>query len=99
MIELNDIEGFEWDEANVLKNWDKHQVLASECEELFFNIPVLLFADQRHSQSEPRYYVLGKTNRNRKLFVAFTVRDEKIRVISARPMSRKERVIYAKASA
>ena len=94
MIDLSTIAGFDWDENNREKNWNKHGVLASECEEVFFNLPLLLQADTPHSQKEPRYYVLGHTNLGRRLFIAFTVREDKIRVISARDMSKKERTIY-----
>ena len=97
MIGLGSLDGFEWDDGNRTKNWEKHQVSSSECEEIFFNIPLLLFADTAHSQQEPRYYVLGKTSSDRRLFLTFTVRGTKIRVISARPMSRRERKIYAQA--
>lgn len=94
MIDLSQIIGFDWDENNREKNWEKHGVLASECEEVFFNLPLLLQSDPSHSQKEPRYYVLGHTIADRRLFIAFTVRQNKIRVISARDMSRKERSIY-----
>ena len=90
------LEGFEWDEGNRTKNWERHQVTTTECEEIFFNVPLLLQEDIKHSQQEPRYYVLGKTNAGRLLFAAFAVRELKIRVISARPMSQKERQIYGK---
>lgn len=63
-------------------------------EEVFFNLPLLLQPDPAHSQKEPRYYVLGHTIASRHLFIAFTVREDKIRVISARDMSKKERSIY-----
>lgn len=91
---LNDCTGFEWDEANLNKNWIKHDVSPIECEEIFFNEPVLLFEDKEHSKKEKRLFVLGHTNENRKLFIAFTIRKRLIRVISARDMSRKERLIY-----
>lgn len=94
MIDLSQIIGFDWDENNREKNWEKHGVLASECEEAFFNLPLLLQSDPSHSQKEPRYYVLRHTIADRRLFIAFTVRQNKIRVISARDMSRKERSIY-----
>jgi len=94
MIDLSHILGFEWDENNREKNWEKHGVLASECEEAFFNLPLLLQPDPAHSQKEPRYYVLGQTVLGRRLFIAFTIREDKIRVISARDMSKKERNIY-----
>ena len=94
MIDLSHLTGFDWDENNRDKNWEKHQVLAGECEEVFFNLPLLLQSDDPHSQQEPRYYVLGRTIAGRRLFIAFTVREDKIRVISARDMSKKERSIY-----
>jgi len=98
MFDLTEIDGFEWDEGNRAKSWDKHQVSPSECEEVFLNIPLLLHDDTRHSQEEPRFYVLGRTSQERLLFLAFTVRNTKIRVISARPMSRKERQAYEQAN-
>lgn len=98
MVDLQEVEGFEWDEGNLTKNWVKHQVSTVECEEVFFNLPLLLANDLQHSQEEKRYYLLGQTNTRRQLFIAFTIRNKKIRVISARDMSRKERQIYAKAN-
>jgi len=98
MIVLGHLTGFDWDENNREKNWEKHQVLAGECEEVFFNLPLLLQADSAHSQNEPRYFVLGHTIAGRYLFIAFTVREDKIRVISARDMSKKERKIYEQAN-
>jgi uncharacterized DUF497 family protein len=94
MIDLSAITGFDWDDNNREKNWDKHGVLASECEEVFFNLPLLLQGDPAHSQKESRYYVLGHTIAGRRLFIAFTVRGDKVRVISARDMSKKERSVY-----
>ncbi len=96
MLDLSSLDGFEWDEGNLTKNWESHQVASTECEEVFFNLPLLLATDGKHSKVEVRYYVLGQTNAGRPLFIAFTVRSPKLRVISARPMSRKERQIYAK---
>ena len=94
MFDLSQLSGFDWDESNREKNWEKHAVLASECEEVFFNLPLLLQSDVGHSQKEPRYYVLGHTISGRRLFIVFTVREDKIRVISARDMSKKERKLY-----
>ena len=53
--------------------------------------------DVRHSQDEPRLTLLGRTNADRYLFVAFTVRETRVRVISVRSMSRTERRIYDEA--
>ena len=98
MIDLSSTDGFEWDDGNRLKNWLTHQVSFTECEEVFFNRPLLLANDMKHSQIEKRYYVLGQTNGKRPLFIAFTLRTNKIRVISARDMSREERQKYAEAN-
>ena len=86
--------GFEWDEGNMNKNLHKHRVGNQEIEEVFFNIPVLFSPDPKHSGKESRYLVLGQTDKHRKLSIIFTVRKTKIRVISARPMSLKERKFY-----
>jgi uncharacterized protein len=66
----------------------------AECEEVFFNQPLIVAEDQKHSQHEPRYYLLGETDVGRQIFVVFTVRNKLIRVISARDMSKKERSAY-----
>jgi hypothetical protein len=96
MRDLGEIDGFDGDEANRDKNWFRHRVTPLECEEVFFNLPLLLQADAPHSEREIRYFVLGKTNQERLLFIAFSLRRKKIRVISARNMSKKERDLYAK---
>lgn len=90
---------FEWDEGNAEKNWEKHGVRASECEEIFFNQPLLVLDDPGHSSDESRHLALGQTHAGRRLFVAFTQRGDRIRVISARDMSRRERRSYDEAQA
>lgn len=87
-------EGFEWDSGNVLKNQEKHSVDYRECEEIFFNQPLIVQEDPKHSHAEIRYFAMGKTDRDRRLFVAFTIRNNRIRVISARDQHKKERSIY-----
>ena len=94
MFDLQRIEGFEWDEGIQEKNWLRHRVSVAECEQVFFNAPLLASADEEHSDKEQRYYVLGQTNAGRRLFVALTIRDKLMRVISARDMSRRERKEY-----
>ena len=92
-MEENDLyycSGFEWDEGNSDKNWFLHQVTDAECEEVFFNVPLIVADDTQHSKTERRYYVLGQTDRGRLLFIAFTIRDNLIRVILARDMNRRE---------
>jgi uncharacterized protein len=99
MPSLNKITGFDWDDGNSRKSKEKHDVSQAEAEQVFFNDPLLLVLDERHSQKEARYHAYGKTNDGRKLHIAFTLRerDTLIRVISARDMHRKERVVYDKA--
>ena len=93
---ISDFIGFEWDKGNLLKNWEKHKVSAAECEQIFFNRPLITGADEKHSQREARFYALGQTDTGRFLFVVFTVRNNFVRVISARDMNRKERKVYEK---
>lgn len=82
--------GFDWDQGNLLKNWERHRVSAAECEEVFFNRPLVAVPDQGHSEAEPRFLVLGKTDAGRKLLLVFTTRTQQIRVISAREMTKRE---------
>jgi hypothetical protein len=91
---LAECEGFQWDAGNAGKIWEKHRVTPTECEELFFNQPLVLGDDETHSKAEERLYALGQTDAARLLFVVITIRRHLIRVISARDMSRKEREIY-----
>lgn len=86
--------GFDWDAGNRDKNWLRHRVSATECEQVFFNEPLLIARDQKHSGHEVRYYVLGRTDAERGLFLVVTLRDDLVRVISARDMSRRERKEY-----
>jgi len=91
------LEGFDWDTGNSRKNLEKHGLLTASCEEVFSNQPLIVEADISHSEAESRYRAMGKSTEGVELFVAFTIRGNKIRVISARPMSRQERRIYEKA--
>jgi uncharacterized DUF497 family protein len=93
---LDDCVGFDWDDANAQKNWEQHRVTPEEAEDVFFNEPLVVHGDVRHSQREKRYYALGQTTHGRRLFVAFTVRRQSIRVISVRDMNRRESENYGK---
>ena len=93
--DLSRTEGFDWDRGNVQKNREKHRVVFIECEEVFLRGPAI-FPDPGHSGAESRYLALGKTERGRLLAIIFTMRRDRIRVISARDMSRRERKTYAK---
>ncbi len=95
VTDLDKIEGFEWDEGNKEKNFRKHGITNKECEEVLDNEPILISLDKAHSSDEEmRYQVLGKTDPGKKLFLSFTIRNNKIRIISARDMSKTERRIY-----
>jgi uncharacterized protein len=95
MIDFAKVTGFDWDDGNIRKN-DKHLVSTAEAEQVFFNAPLLLVIDNRQDYKEPRFHALGKTDDKRLLHITFTLRfsGEKIRVISARDMHKKERIAY-----
>ena len=94
--DLSQIEGFEWDEGNSRKSIDKHAVSQAEAEQVFFNEPLLIVEDVRHSSYEIRLHALGQTDAGRLLHISFTLRGngKLIRVISARTTHRKERLRY-----
>jgi uncharacterized DUF497 family protein len=96
MIDWERITGFDWDVGNARKSVEKHDVSQAEAEQVFFNEPLLLVPDERHSTEERRIHALGRTDDGRLLHITFTLRIDKtkIRVISARDMSRKERSYY-----
>ena len=93
---VNHCEGFQWDHGNNLKSWLKHHVSEGEAEQVFFNEPLLLLEDERHSRQEKRYLALGYTDHARLLLIVFTVRKDLIRVISARDANKKEKNAYEK---
>jgi|CXWL01.1.fsa_nt_gi uncharacterized DUF497 family protein len=97
-VEFAAVIGFEWDAGNSMKN-EKHSVSDVEAEQLFVNEPLVVLEDPGHSEVEPRWHALGRTNLGRLLHVTFTLRagGTQVRIISARPMHRKERSVYGKA--
>jgi len=92
-IDYSKCTGFDWDKGNFEKNRLKHGVSPFECEQIFFNQPLIVAQDEAHSQKETRLYALGQTDMERLLFVVFTVRKNFIRVISARDISRSEKEV------
>jgi uncharacterized protein len=94
MRSWTDIDGFDWDDGNRGKNWESHGVTDSESEAVFFNQPLIVRHDAAHSSTEPRWFALGQSDNGRWLFLAFTTRGNRIRVISAREMTRRERRMY-----
>jgi uncharacterized DUF497 family protein len=95
VIDLARMVAFEWDAGNARKN-DRHGVTQIDAEDVFFDPRLLLVPDPRHSEREARFHALGETSVGRRLHVTFTLRSEgtRIRVVSARDMHRKERVVY-----
>ncbi len=90
--------GFEWDAGNRTKNKEKHDVSTGETEQVFFNEPLIILDDAKHSKAEKRVAAFGVTDAGRRLVVVYTVRGDKIRVISARDMHKKERAFYEQES-
>jgi len=99
MIDWMRVTGFDWDEDNARKSADKHSVSQGEAEQTFFNEPLLVLHDDKHSLREPRFHALGETDDRRYLYITFTFRvgGTLIRVISARDMHRNERLVYDQA--
>ena len=95
-LDAESLTGFDWDDGNVYKNENKHGLNYKLIEEVFFNEPLLIVEDFKHSLNECRCVALGKNDFNDLITVVFTIRNNHIRVISARKMSKKERIIYAK---
>jgi len=95
-LAVRGLSGFDWDPGNWRKSELRHGVAAAEAEEVLLNDPICQ-VDTRHSDGEQRYVALGVTNDGRRLFVALTIRRGRVRIISARPMSRKERRIHEEA--
>jgi uncharacterized DUF497 family protein len=91
---MGNSEFFEWDAGNLGKNWKKHRVTDEEAEQIFQNAPTMKLDDPKHSSVEDRFRILGKTDSGRLLFVSYTMRKSRFRVISARPMHKKERELY-----
>jgi len=94
---INDLQLFEWDRWNADKVRHKHNVEPLECEEAFFDESKGILKDVLHSNKKERYILLGKTTKKRLLFIVFTVRRGKIRIISARDINKRERGLYEEA--
>jgi uncharacterized protein len=90
----HDAAEFEWDAGNADKNWTRHRVSQIECEQVFFNQPLVVREDELHSLGEHRQFALGSTDAGRLLFVVYTLRGERVRIISARDMTARERKDY-----
>lgn len=81
---------FGWDKGNLEKSRRKHGVASEEAESVFSDPNLLIIADQKHSEAEERFAIVGKSKEGRSLFIVFTWREKKIRIISARRIHGKE---------
>jgi uncharacterized DUF497 family protein len=96
MFDLSQIIDFDWDDGNANKSAEKHEVSRKEAEEIFLDPRLLVFVDEKRSDAETRYHAYGRTTAGRLLQASFTTRQNAtlVRVISVRPMSRRERSRY-----
>lgn len=94
-LELKKPLEFEWDAGNKTKSFTKHGITNQEAEEIFGNFNIIL-SDDKHSSIENRFIILGKSDRGKIIFSSFTARNFKIRIISSRLASQKERNTYEK---
>lgn len=92
---LNKVIEFDWDKGNIQKNM-RHNVNDRETEEVFFDKKRYIFKDKLHSNNEERFKIIGKTKKERLLFIVFTIRGNKIRIVSARDINKKEVYLYEK---
>ena len=93
---LDKVTGFEWDSGNRNKNLIKHSVTNEECEEAFFDHNKIIMKDIAHSKNEKRYTLIGQTKQKRLLNAIFTIRKERVRIISARNLNKKHYRLYEK---
>lgn len=100
MMDWASVRALDWDDGTSRKSSDRHGVTQAEAEQVFFNQPLFVVPDQKHSGLEQRHHALGVTDDERRLHISFTLRaaGSLIRVISARDMHRKERIIHDQAS-
>ncbi len=95
-FDITIIDGFEWDHGNAEKSFTIHSIHYKEAEQAFFNSPLIIKDDKKHSSNEARYHCLGMSDEKKLLFISFTIRNNKIRIISARPQHKKEKIQYEK---
>ena len=85
---------FQWNRGNIDKSFKKNKIRDKEAEEPFFDRKRKAFKDELHPKDKERYRMVGKTKKGRLLFIVFTMRGKKIRIISARDINKKEVYLY-----
>lgn len=94
-LNIQEVTGFDWDDGNILKNEIKNNLKWQVIVEVFFNEPLIVVEDFNHSKElEYRCLALGVIDDGTLVSVIFTKRKNRIRVISARAMSKKEKEFY-----
>ncbi|KKP47502.1 MAG: hypothetical protein UR39_C0004G0028 [Candidatus Woesebacteria bacterium GW2011_GWA1_33_30] len=94
MVVIKEPISFQWDRGNIGKNEKSHEVTEKEAEETFFDKKKVIYKDKFHSEKEDRFILIGKTREKRLLYLVFTKRGTKMRIISARDINRKEVKYY-----
>lgn len=89
---------FEWDANKQQQNQQKHRISFEEATTVWTDPLALIAPDPTHSIIEKREWIIGKSYESRVLVVVFTMREEIIRIISARPASKSERKKYAEST-
>ncbi len=97
MVDLSKITGFDWDEGNIDKSYRKHGITPNQAESVFLDDNLAVEPDVKHQELEKRYIAIGSGEKGSILFTIFTIRNDKIRIISARGANQKERIKYEKA--
>ena len=94
MIDLSKFKSFQWDKWNTDKSYEKHGITPKESEEIFLDEKLQVSKDLEHSQKEKRFIGIGRSFKKKILFAVFTIRKNRIRIISARIANKKERRKY-----
>ncbi len=85
---------FEWDDKKAQQNLAAHGVTFEDATAVFDDPFYIIYADPDHSMEEERFIVIGESESHRYLFVSYTERGERTRIISARELTAKERKSY-----
>lgn len=97
MLDLSKIKGFDWDQGNIDKSYLKHGFTPNQAEEVFTDQGLQVEPDLKYQGVEKRYIGIGRKGDRLILFTVFTLRKNKIRIISTRIANKKERSEYEKA--
>jgi len=94
MNDFEKVDGFDWDEGNIDKNLKKQGIDCREAEEIFLDVNSIHLEDNKHSIREVRCARIGKSFSGQILIAIFTIRKNKIRIVSVRCVNKKEKKLY-----